>query len=146
MAKSRIVVEYVNDFMPQYTSYKNNSPLETSLMKIILGVVDKNLSLVNYYVDEDGNMLVDCFKTIDGLGWNFDKDGKASIDLWEQKNYTNTKEPFIANAKYIDGLYFYDSIDKSEEAYLTVIVDKSDIAFFLCKGSEKNRLKIIIII
>ncbi|MBR4314513.1 MAG: zinc-ribbon domain-containing protein [Lachnospiraceae bacterium] len=128
-----------------YFVCRDDKKIENNTLKIILGMsselVKDGLTVDYYYVDEDGNMLTDTSKYIDGNKWTFDSEGKATIDLWGHKNYINTNQQYLINQTKYEGIYFTDAIYDSKEAHLEIVVDKSDVTLFLYEGENRKQIK-----
>lgn len=140
MTKNK-VVETINFSDIELNEVIEKDSISSTVLEIVGAVSDNNFNPVYYYVDDEGNMLVNCTKEIDNVEWTFDKDGHATINLWKRSFYNNTNETYIINRTRMNGIYHSGSIENGKEAYLEIVVDRSDITFFLYRNKNKEQIK-----
>lgn len=106
-----------------------------------------------YYVDENGKKVKNVEKSIEGVSYTFDANGKANRKIISKTENSNWKLYTYSNTgnKYITGKYYYETTFLNSEnttSYSTdryiasFIVDKNDITVYFKYRSTKDDMSL----
>lgn len=143
MVKNKIILEKDDNGQKSYkvdpfNSY--DSELENIASIAVLNMVSgAGGDIKYYYVDENGIMLTDTKKLVNGSLWIIDDKGVAIKAEWGKHTYSDTHENYVKNDDQFPG-YKENSLS-DDVAYLTLAVDSDDITFFLYEGKNKRQIK-----
>lgn len=138
LVKNKKIIGFEVDGKKHYATETSSNSFEEILAMYYIGSV---VDMKYYYVDENGDMLSNDSKTIDGIEWQFDNEGIGRKLNWKSSIYTNSYKKYVINKYYFEGQYLSSLYDKGKIAKLEICVDNDDITFFIYEGENKRKVK-----